>query len=213
MLLKKDTFGEVSKGMIDSRAVIERDASRAAPWARGVARWLLARESRALAQLDGVEGVPQLLTASADRLCREFAEGEPLYVARPTEPQFFKDAAKLLRKLHSAGVIHNDLAKEPNILVQPDGQPMFIDFQLATVSVRRNWLHRILGREDIRHLLKHKRTYCPAALTQRERAILETPALPSRLFAVTVKPIYMFVTRRILRWADREGAGDRTLVR
>ncbi len=25
----------------------------------------------------------------------------------------------------------------------------------------------------------------------------------------TVKPVYLFVTRRILGWADREGAADR----
>jgi hypothetical protein len=25
----------------------------------------------------------------------------------------------------------------------------------------------------------------------------------------TVKPVYLFVTRRVLRWSDREGAGDR----
>jgi hypothetical protein len=25
----------------------------------------------------------------------------------------------------------------------------------------------------------------------------------------TVKPVYLFVTRWLFRWADREGAGDR----
>jgi hypothetical protein len=29
----------------------------------------------------------------------------------------------------------------------------------------------------------------------------------------TVKPVYLFVTRRLFGWADREGAGDRGAVR
>jgi hypothetical protein len=31
----------------------------------------------------------------------------------------------------------------------------------------------------------------------------------SWLWMATAKPIYRFVTRRLLGWADREGAGDR----
>jgi hypothetical protein len=63
--------------------------------------------------------------------------------------------------------------------------------------------------EDLRHLLKHKRTYCASHLTAREREILASPALISRLWMLTGKPVYLFVTRRLLGWADREGAGDR----
>jgi hypothetical protein len=84
-----------------------------------------------------------------------------------------------------------------------------VDFQLALVAPRRGRLFRILGREDIRHLLKHKRSYCPERLTARERRILATPSALSRAWMATGKPAYVFVTRRIFGWSDREGAGDR----
>ena len=60
-----------------------------------------------------------------------------------------------------------------------------------------------------RSLLKHKRYYRPDLLTTRERQILANPSPVSRLWMGTVKPVYLFVTRRILGWADREGAADR----
>jgi hypothetical protein len=73
----------------------------------------------------------------------------------------------------------------------------------------RGRLFRMMAREDLRHLLKHKRTYCSCSLTTREIKILATPALPSRIWMRTGKPLYLFVTRRLLNWTDREGAGDR----
>src|SRR5690606_26767697 len=127
----------------------------------------------------------------------------------PADPDYFRRAARLLRRLHTAGVVHNDLAKEPNWLVTPKSEPALIDFQLAWFTPRRGRLFRALAREDLRHLLKHKRTYCPEHLTQRERRILEHPGLPSRLWMTIAKPLYLLVTRRLLGWTDREGAGDR----
>ena len=129
--------------------------------------------------------------------------------ARPADIAWFTAAARLLRRLHCAGVVHNDLAKEPNILVLDDGSPAIIDFQLAAHSHRRGRLFRIAAYEDLRHLLKHKRTYRADRLTQRERDILANPSPVSRMWMGTVKPIYLFVTRRVLGWADREGARDR----
>ncbi len=208
-LLKKDLFGEVWVETADDAALIVRDTSSAAPWLRWLARALMRREARALLALDGLSGVPQLESISNDRLSRRFIAGRPLQDARPPDPEFFRHAAQLLRRLHVARVVHNDLAKEPNVLVCDNGEPAFIDFQLAGVFSRRGRLFRTLAYDDIRHLLKHKRTYCAAALTSRERSILERPSVASGIWMRTVKPVYLFVTRRLLGWSDREGAGDR----
>ena len=111
--------------------------------------------------------------------------------------------------MHREGVVHNDLAKEPNWLVTADGTPALLDFQLAWFQPDRGRLFRILAREDLRHLLKHKRTYCPELITKREQAILDRPALISRIWKSTGKRLYLIFTRRILGWQDREGPGER----
>lgn len=209
MLLKKDVFGQVSLRSGDGESAVVRDLRSAPWWARGVARRLLAREAKALAALDGVAGVPQLLSLGRHTLERSYIEGLPMHRARPFDIAYFRRASRLLRRLHRAGIAHNDLAKEPNWLVTPDLEPAIIDFQLAWYAPRRGALFRILAREDLRHLLKHKRTYCAGHITGRERRILESPALPSRLWMATGKRLYLLVTRRFLGWTDREGAGDR----
>ena len=208
-LLKKDLFGEIRLLQCGAVRQIVRDTGSAHALVRWLARALLRREARVLTVLTDTPGVPQLVDVGPDRLVRDYIEGRPMHSARPTSPDYFRRASRLLRRLHRAGVAHNDLAKEPNLLVCDDGSPAFLDFQLAIVARRRGRLFRLLAWDDLRHLLKHKRTYCPEHLTAREQAILANPSLPSRVFRGTVKPVYLFVTRRLLGWADREGAGDR----
>ncbi|HEX5787384.1 MAG TPA: hypothetical protein VFY03_04355 [Woeseiaceae bacterium] len=208
-LLKKDLFGEVRHRPGPGGGTITRDTGPAPAWIRWFARRLLRREARVLAALGGIDGVPALIEVRVDGLARRFLPGRPLHEARPTEPAFFREALCLLRRLHAEDVVHNDLAKEPNILVLASGRPAFIDFQVAWAPSRRGRLFRLLAYEDLRHLLKHKRTYCPHALSERQLRILAAPSPPSRLYRRTVKPVYLFVTRRLLGWADREGAGDR----
>ena len=132
-----------------------------------------------------------------------------MHEGRPTDPRYFRVAAQMLRQLHRRNVVHNDLSKEPNFLIMAGQRPALIDFQLAWFAPGRGRLFRILAREDLRHLLKHKRTYCPQRLTRREQEILDNPSIPARVWMLTGKPVYLFVTRRILGWRDREGAGDR----
>ena len=208
-LLKKDMFGRVELIGGHDGPVIRRDAGASPLPVRWLARLLLAREARALAVLEGTCGIPELIRASRDTLERRYIEGQPMQEGKPTDPAYFRSAARMLRHLHRQNVVHNDLAKEPNLLVIAGQQPAIIDFQLAWFTPSRGRLFRLLAREDIRHLLKHKRTYCPQHLTQRERDILENPSVPAKLWMLTGKKLYLFVTRRILRWRDREGAGDR----
>ncbi|MGH8863362.1 MAG: hypothetical protein ACREVZ_01730 [Burkholderiales bacterium] len=208
-VLKSDLFGRLTLEQQQGLQVVVRDTGAARWWLSWLARRLCRREARALARLDDQHGTPRLLAAESGRLRREWIEGRPMQVAKPRNPDYFRLAQRLVAALHRRGVAHNDLAKEPNWLVTPTGAPALVDFQLATVSKRRGRLFRVLAREDLRHLLKHKRTYCPERLTARERRILATPALITRLWMATGKPVYLIVTRRLLGWADREGAGDR----
>jgi RIO-like serine/threonine protein kinase len=219
-LLKADVFGTITR----AGDTVVRDTRPARAWARPLARRLLRRELRALTRLAehrgaaaGLAGVPRVLAADRATLTRSWIDATPMHLAKPRDAAYFRAAARLVRRLHAANVIHNDLAKETNWLVTPDGRPAIVDFQLAmTLRPRspskcshRGALSRALGRDDIRHLLKHKRSYLPGQLTAREQRILATPSLASRAWMATGKKVYLFVTRRILHWRDREGAGDR----
>ncbi len=208
-ILKKDLFGEIRLSSHAGEPVVVRDSAAAARGLRWLARRLLHREANALVMLTHIEGFAQIVRLERDWLMRSFLDGEPMQRGKPADPAYFKRAARLLRRMHRAGVAHNDLAKEPNFLVRRNGEPAIVDFQIAWSSAKRSKLFRMAAREDLRHLLKHKRTYCPQHLTARERAILASPGFVALAWSRTFKPIYLFVTRRILRWADREGAGNR----
>jgi RIO-like serine/threonine protein kinase len=212
-LLKRDLFGTVSRLRVEHGGAwldcIERDTTSAAAGLRWLARRLATREARALHELRNVDGVPRLVSWDGRRLRRGWIEGQPLHRAGGAGPEYFAAALGLLRRVHAAGVLHNDLAKEPNWLVTADGRPALVDFQLAMRPRYRGRLFRMLAHDDLRHLLKHKRTYWPGLLTARERRILSRRSPLAEAWARTGKPVYRFVTRRLLGWADREGAGDR----
>jgi predicted Ser/Thr protein kinase len=209
-LLKKDIFGQILLVSGTTGQCILRDASGAKRWIRPIAQWLIRREARALVALKDLAETPGLLAANGLSLRRSYIQGMAMQLARPVDPAYFKSAARLLRRMHRHGVAHNDLAKEPNWLVTPAGEPALLDFQMASVRPKRGYLFRILAREDLRHLLKHKRTYRPDLLTTREREILENPALTSRIWRHTGKRLYLFVTRRLLGWQDRTDANERS---
>src|SRR5207248_3944994 len=122
---------------------------------------------------------------------------------------YFRSAKAALRRLHRAGICHNDLAKEQNWLVGRDGRAYLTDFQLAACFNIRNRLFRIAAYEVLRHLLKHKRSYAPEALTPRERKILAKKSFAARLWLATGKKVYRAITRGLFNFTDREGGGRR----
>lgn len=208
--LKRDHFGSITRvTMADGSVRIRRDISDATPALRFLARRAAAREARALRSLAGSHGVPRLLAWNGRVLERSHIAGAPMHVAKPDDPLFFRRAHLLLKRLRHHGVVHNDLAKEANWIVDARGDPAVVDFQLAWVSKRRGRLFRLLSRESIRHLLKHKRTYCPAALTPSEKRLLARRSWIARLWHATGKRAYILVARRLLGWEDNEARGKR----
>ena len=210
-LLKTDHFGTVSKEFdsISQQWLTCRDTRSAPWWTRSIARYLAKREANALRLLNIPDYIPELLYWQNGILLRSWIAGKPMQLAKPTHAVYFNSGLTLLRELHQNNIAHNDLSKETNWLVTPDGKPALVDFQLARYSKSRNKWFRHCAREDIRYLLKHKRGFCPDAMTQRELAIVSTPGLASRVWKQTGKRVYMFVTRKIFHWQDREGAYDR----
>ena len=206
-LLKADELGRIEITERDGIPMIRRDVAAARWWARWFARRAAAREARALDKLAGIDGVPALLGWDGNELLRGYIAGLPMQQAQPRDRDYYRRALRLLAVLHRRGIVHNDLAKEPNWLVRDDGRPALVDFQIAWTRGRRGSLFRLLAREDLRHLLKHKRTYCPEALSARQVAMLNTPAPHSRLWRATGKRMYKLIARRVFGYWDNEGKG------
>src|SRR5205823_1149585 len=216
VVLKRDPLSTVERGRFasgsgDVEAVLRR-IDEVPWWSFGLARHLFARERRALAIAGELGIAPPLLFAGRNALIRGWIDGLPPHIAKPRgERAFFRSAKASLRKLHRAGICHNDLAKEQNWLRGSDGRAYVTDFQLAARFTRRSWLFRIAAYEDLRHLLKHKRRYAPDALTAAERRVLARKSLPTRIWMATGKKAYYWATRDLLRFTDREGGGTRLL--
>ncbi len=206
-ILKEDVFGTVAHCRLDGEPVVCRDyAAARGGVARWIARRLARREARALECLAHLAGkrVPRLVHFGTGRCIRTYIDGHSLKALPQTDPAYYAKGLSLLRDVHAAGVVHNDLEKPENWLVTPDGDPAIVDFQVAlSFNDRRTWLFRLGAGEDVRHLYKNKRRYCAAPLTDEERSVVERKSLAARLHARVVKPVYRLITRRLLGTSDR----------
>jgi len=208
--LKADSFGRIALMRGPDGEFVRRDLRHVPGWLRLPAWWLARREAEALRRIAGMPATPQLLRWDGRVLDRSYMDGAAMYQRPPRgDVAYFHQARRLLQALHRRGVAHNDLAKEANWLVLTDGRPALIDFQLAMRGQPRSRWLRLLAREDLRHLLKHKRMYCPQALTPVERRLLQRRSWVRHAWFATGKPVYRFVTRKLLQWEDNEGQGPK----
>ncbi len=205
-VLKSDALGRVELHPGDPPRIVRVPCGGRVPGSAWLARRLLARERRALLALDGLEGVPRALDPSSPRSgCRSYLDGVPLHRAELLPGDFFEHLTALVERLHARGVCHNDLHKEQNVIVGRDGRPALIDFQLASVHRSRGRVFRVRCGDDLRHVAKHARRY-----RRRDAPSDSSEArLPRRSFLAWAwrragKPVYNFVTRRLLGTRDGE---------
>jgi serine/threonine protein kinase len=214
VLLKRDVFSSIERGRFrmptgEVEAILRR-IDQVPWWSYLLAQHLFKRERHALAVAHDLDVGPPLLWGGRQALVRGFIDGVALHLIKPVgDVAYFRSAKAALRRLHRAGVCHNDLAKEQNWLVGRDGCARLTDFQLAACFKKRSRLFRILAYEDLRHLLKHKRSYAPAALTPKERHILARKSVVASLWLMTGKKVYQAITRGLFNFTDREGGGRR----
>lgn len=214
VLLKRDVFSTVERGRFRDESgevdAVLRRLDQVPVWSYPLARRLFARERRALALARDLDVGPKLLWAGRQALVRGFIDGVALHLAKPHgDLAYFRSAKLALRKLHRAGICHNDLAKEQNWLRGSDGRAYLTDFQLAACFKTRSRLFRIAAYEDLRHLLKHKRSYAASALTPMERKILARKSFVASIWLMTGKKVYKAITRGLFNFTDREGGGRR----
>ena len=200
VLLKRDVFSAVERGRFrtpdgEVDAVLRR-IDQVPWWSYVIARHLFSRERHALAVVRDLNVGPELLWAGKQALVRGFIDGVAMHLAKPAgNAAYFRSAKQTLRRLHRAGICHNDLAKEQNWLIGKDGRAYVTDFQLAACFRKRGRLFRIGAYEDLRHLLKLKRSYVPSALTPQERKILARKSIFASVWLATGKKVYRAITR------------------
>lgn len=214
VLLKRDVFSTVERGRYRAATgevdAVLRRLDQVPWWSYAAAYHLFSREKRALSLARDLDVGPALLWAGQRALVRGFIHGVALHLAKPFgDAAYFRSAKAALRRMHRAGICHNDLAKEQNWLRGHDGRAYVTDFQLAMCFKNRGRLFRIAAYEDLRHLLKHKRSYAPEALTPAERKILAHKSVVARTWLATGKKVYRGITRGVFNFTDREGGGRR----
>ncbi|MFO1030779.1 MAG: phosphotransferase [Planctomycetota bacterium] len=202
-VLKRDLLGVVELLHTDVGLVVCRRPTLV-PVVGWIASALARREQRALRALAGLDGVPAALSLASTRwpFARSWIEGETLAVVHELRTDFFDLLEALVARIHASGVCHNDLHKEGNILVRPDGTPAILDFQLASIHVHRA---REFGRraaEDLRHVRKHRAAYVRAMGGTVPALSAPRPRTISRVWRRAWKPLYNRLMRLtgLRRW-------------
>jgi RIO-like serine/threonine protein kinase len=177
----------------------------------GIGRWLCRREMRFYRILEDLPNVPRLLgSLGRTAFVHSFVPGRPLARDAAVPDGFFANLRAVLEEVHRRGIAYADANKCPNMLLGDDGLPYLIDFQiswdlyeLGNNPINRWWRAR-LQREDIYHLLKHKRRLRPDELTEQELEFIRRPSALIRLHRWITKP-YFLVRRAIFRRLRQSG--------
>jgi len=160
-----------------AEAILKDFADR--PWpVRLVGRFQIAREVRALARLRGIPGVPAcygrwgrhgllIETMRGERITR-WCQGRKQGIA-----SMFRRLDRLVGAMHARGVIHLDLRKRDNILIDAEGRPGIIDFNASCILPIRGRFGartaRLLRRIDLSAVGKWKLRLAPELLAPDER--------------------------------------------
>ena len=164
---------------------MERQASLLGLPMAWLGRRLAERELAVYRELQGVPGVPRCYDLyQGSGLVHTFVEGHPLQRNERVNDEFFGRLEQLIGELHRRRIAYVDLEKRENILVDADGRPALIDFQISwwwpTDRSRRRGLGRVLPdalggyilaklqAADRYHLRKHRRRHRPDLLTPEQ---------------------------------------------
>jgi len=171
-----------------------------------IGRWLCRREMRFYNRLSDLPNVPPILgTVGQTGFVHAFVEGQPLSSNRPVPDGFFDQLVALLKELHRRDIAYVDTNKPENILLGDDGKPHLIDFQISydLHELGDTWFNRKLlvqlQREDLYHILKHKRKLRPDEMTPDELAEGYRTSWMIRLHRVITKPYFLFRRRTFKR--------------
>jgi hypothetical protein len=158
-----------------ARVVVKDFAARSRLVRSTLGPWLVRREARTLRVLADHPAVPRVL-GRLDRLALvcELRGGTRLSGRRPWtfSPAFGEALAGAVAGLHARGVVHADLSHRGNVLADPSGRPVLLDFETALYfrpgGLAARWLLPLAARVDRRAVRKWRRRM--AARPKGERA-------------------------------------------
>lgn len=166
---------------IDGRQAVLKDFSHSDKgFSHLIGPLLVMRETRSLARLDGIAGIPHLLRRiSRYAFLIEAVDATPASQLRDCGcPQtFFDRLHELLDSMHARGVAHCDLRSAGNTLIDKQQQPWLVDF-VASVhqgqpwNLPARWLFRQFTAADHGAVLKLKKRLSPELLTAEEQTLL-----------------------------------------
>jgi len=160
--------------------------------------WLANREVRQFQQARGIPGIPRVLARPARNVyLREYIEGVALPRAPTPSCAFFDQLMEIAGALHERGITHNDLHKEANVIVQPDGKPALLDFQLSLTLDKGSALFRVLTLFDRYHVVKNRRHRTKSLLSPEEEALFWRTKEIRGLHRRIIKKPMNILTRRL----------------
>ena len=133
-------------------------------------RLLAQRETAMYELLSDVENVPKARTGVnvdgreiVNASARSFISGRSLLATEKVNDDFFPRLSSLIHQIHQRDIAYVDLHKADNILVDENGSPHLIDFQISLHL--RHWalsgILRVFQKCDLYHLEKHWFNYRP----------------------------------------------------
>lgn len=207
-LVKHDFFAATAfyADEAGNRAVLK--TGRVIPFCLVPMKWLgrrlRDREVRFYKALQDLPNIPRLLGEPTETsFLHAYVPGRPLSRKLPTPDGFFARLEALFREIHRRGIAYVDTNKPQNILLGDDGLPYLIDFQISW-DHGPGWLRRRLQREDLYHLLKHRRRMRPDELTPEQLARASKVSVWVKVHRTVTWP-YFRVRRALFRKLEKDG--------
>ncbi len=184
----------------DGAECVLRDYSSPRSWYwRLLCRWAVRRELHVHRLLDGLPGIPRLLSAvDRDRYLMEYIDGPPLNSRMHVPDEEFLDCLEqIVTGMHARRVAHGDL-RNKNILVGPDQTPYIIDFSTAWWgnSLWRIPLFEFYKHLDQRRLVLTRSKFFPKHFKDQDLAKIEKGPFYIRLGRFYRRSIYSFFSSR-----------------
>jgi len=176
--LQKGRWGKADILLLETeqgKAVVKDFNGKILP-VRWYGRWQIRREASIYRRLAGVSGVPRYFgRIGKNAMAIEFIDGERIshWKRRDLPPALFVRLWELIERIHSRGIVHIDLRKRDNILVNASGEVFIIDFnasfRFSQGSLAGRWLFPALCKIDHFGFLKWKSVLAPGQLSEEER--------------------------------------------